>query len=83
MCPEEIYRFENKEYAGNTITIMRTIGGLSQLATLQILTKRERDKLNEFLRLELPLLERVSGRTKITERVILEITNQLSSVIIQ
>jgi hypothetical protein len=83
MCPEEIYQFENKEYVGNTITIMRTIGGLSQLATLQILTEGERDKLNEFLRLELPLFETLSGRKKITEHVTLETTNQLSSVIIQ
>jgi hypothetical protein len=48
---------KHKEDTGNTVTIMRTIGGLSQLATLQILTKGERDKLNEFLGLELPLFE--------------------------
>jgi hypothetical protein len=70
MCPEGTYHFENKEDTGNTITTMRTIGGLSQLAMLQILTEGEQDKLNEFLGLELPLFERVSGRTNIIEHVI-------------
>jgi hypothetical protein len=70
MCPEETYHFENEEDAGNTVTTMRMIGGLSQLAALQILTEGDRNKLNEFLVLELPLFERVSGLTNIIEHVI-------------